>query len=198
MPENNNFYVYYHRPVYDGKCFYVDKGIGSRFETTYSRNKYWYKIVKEHGFISEIIVNNISGQKELEATICETTGYENPINTGWGGHSHSEETIEKLSKPVLQYIKEGILIKEEPSTIQTSTSLNKNPLAITECCGGFKKFMYGYVWRHKDNPINESVKHITKKEKKPGSISSCISGKYKTSGGFKWFKSLNKKGGYFA
>jgi len=33
---------------------------------------------------------------------------------------------------------------------------------------------------------------------KKGSISNYISGRYKTSGGFKWFKYLNKKGGCFA
>ena len=240
MPESNNFYVYCHRRATDGKCFYIGKGTGLRSETIYSRNRYWYQIVKEHGFISEIIINNISEQKafELEATICKIIGYENLINirkeTGWGGHSHSEQTIEKLSKPILQYTKGGTLIKEWPSTTQAAISLNKHSAAITECCRGFRKSIYGYIWRHKDNPINENTKFIAKKEKKQknpsyynpidqydlegnfiktwdntktaskilkiksGSISSCISGRYKTSGGFKWFKSLNKKGGYSA
>jgi hypothetical protein len=237
MPENNNFYVYCHRRATDGKCFYIGKGTGLRFKTTYSRNRYWYQIVKEHGFIPEIIVNNISEQKafELESTICDNIGYENLINIrkekGWGGHSHSEETLEKLSKPVLQYTKEGTLIQEWPNAIQAAKTLNKHSAAITECCRGFRKSIYGYVWRHKDNPINENVKFIAKKDKtqkhppyynpvdqydlqdnfiktwnntktasnflniKSGAISNCLKGKYKSAGGYKWIKSLNKKGG---
>ena len=47
--------------------------------------------------------------------------------------------------------------------------------------------------------MEDNIKAASKALKiKTGSISSCISGRYKTSGGFKWFKSLNKKGGYFA
>jgi hypothetical protein len=240
MPDINNFYVYCHRQASDGKCFYIGKGKELRYKTTYSRNRYWHNIVKHHGFEAEILINNISEQKafELEATICELIGYENLINirkeTGWGGHSHSPETIDKLSKPVLQYSKQGEFIKEWPSATQASLSLNKHTAAITECCRGFRKHIYGFIWRHKDNPIEIKAKFTPKKQKKvkfppyfhpidqydlegnfiktwdntktasdsldlrTSSISSCLNGKYKTSGGFKWFKSLNKKGGHFA
>ena len=172
MPKNNDFYVYCHRRATDGKCFYIGKGTGPRFETTYSRNRYWHEVVKKHGFTTEILINNVSEQKafELEATICELIGYKNLINirkeTGWGGHSHSEETLEKLSKPVLQYTKEGILIKEWPSATQAAITLNKHSAAITECCRGFRKYIYGFIWRHKDNPIEVDAKFIPKKQNK--------------------------------
>jgi hypothetical protein len=240
MPQNNNFYVYCHRTKTDGKCFYIGKGTGNRSETTYSRNRYWYEKVKEHGFIPEILVNNISEQKafELEALICSQIGYDNLINIrkekGWGGHSHSPETIDKLSKPVIQYTKDGILVKEWRNSTEAALSLGKHSAAITECCRGFRKTIYGFIWRHVDNPIYQDKKYIPVKEKqikylpyhnpidqydlegnfiqtwnniknagdnlniKPSSITNCIKGNYKSAGGFKWVKSLNKKGGQSA
>jgi hypothetical protein len=171
MPEKNNFYVYCHRYKTDGKCFYIGKGTGNRFTTIYSRNRYWYETVKKHGFTSEKLIDNISEQKafELESILCEKIGYENLINIrkekGWGGHSHSNETIEKLSKPVLQYTLQGEFIKEWLNATQASLSLNKHTAAITECCRGFRKSIYGFIWRHKDNPISESPKYTPKKIK---------------------------------
>lgn len=172
MPVTNNFYVYCHRRATDGICFYVGKGKGVRYKTTYSRNRYWYDIVNQYGFTTDIIINNISEQKafELEAIVCEKIGYENLINIrtekGWGGHSHSQETIIKLSKPVLQYTKQGKFLKEWASASDAAASLGKHSSALTECCRGFKKSSYSYIWRHKDNPIDTEAKFVPKKNKK--------------------------------
>lgn len=170
----NNFYVYCHRRKTDGRCFYVGKGKGNRAYTTYSRNRYWYEIVKEHGFEVEILINNISEVKafKFEAIICEIIGYDNIVNIrkeeGWGGHSHQPETIQKISKPVLQYTKCGTLIKRWDSATQAAQYLKKShSAAITECCRGFRKHIYGFIWRHIDNPIDELPKFIHKKEKIP-------------------------------
>ena len=240
MPKINNFYVYCHRRKTDGKCFYIGKGTGNRFITSYSRNRHWYKIVEEYGYIAEILINNISEEKafELESVICNKIGYENLINIrkekGWGGYSHSKETIKKLSKPVHQYTRQGKLLKVWDSASLAALNLNKHTAAITECCRGIRKSAYGFIWRHNDNPINDNPKFIPKKiknQKYPAyyhpidqydldgnfiktwdntkiasislninssSISSCLNGKYKSSGGYKWLKSLNKKGGHFA
>lgn len=173
MDNNENFYVYCHVKKTDGKCFYVGKGTGNRYKTTYSRNRYWEDIVTKHGFTPLILINNISEQTafELESVICKQVGYDQLTNIrkeeGWGGHSHQPETIKKLSKPVLQYTKSGILIKQWDSATQAAKFLKKShSAAITECCRGFRKSIYGFIWRHIDNPIDELPKYIHKKEKK--------------------------------
>ncbi len=236
----NNFYVYSHIKKTDGKCFYIGKGKGNRNLTPHSRNRYWKEIVNQHGFISIILINNITEEKafKLESHFCNQIGYENLTNirkeTGWGGHSHQPETILKLSKSILQYDLDGNFIKKWDSATLASQHFNKkSSAAITECCRGIRKSIYGYKWRHENNPINEPQKYVEKKIKilknppyyrpiiqkdlhgnvikiwnnikeaslflniKTGSISNCISGKYQTSGGYKWEK-LNKKGGHFA
>jgi hypothetical protein len=168
----DNFYVYSHIKKTDGKCFYIGKGTGNRAFTTYSRNRYWKEVINKCGFIPIILINNISEEKafQLESQFCEQIGYNNLTNirkeTGWGGHSHQPETITKLSKPVLQYDLKGNFIKEWESATLAAYSLNKKyGAAITECCRGFRKSIYGYQWRHLDNPITSPQKFIKKKEK---------------------------------
>jgi hypothetical protein len=99
----NTFYIYCHRKKTDGKCFYIGKGKGYRYNQKTSRNKYWWNIVNKYGFESEILVNNISEDKafELESYFCNQIGYDNLCNMreekGWGGYSHSDETKSKIS-----------------------------------------------------------------------------------------------------
>jgi hypothetical protein len=172
MSNSENFYVYCHVKKTDGKCFYVGKGTGNRFQTTYSRNRYWKDIVDQHGFEPIILINNISESNafKFESIICEKIGYNNLVNIrkeeGWGGHHHQPETLKKLSKPVLQYTKEGILVKTWDSATLAAKSLNKShSAAITECCRGLRPYIYGFIWRHVDNPIEEPQKIINRKEK---------------------------------
>jgi hypothetical protein len=100
--ENNKFYIYCHRKKTDGKCFYIGKGCGYRYNSSGGRNQHWWNIVNKHGFEPEILLNNLSEQKafELESYFCTQIGYENLCNirteNGWGGYTMSESTKEKL------------------------------------------------------------------------------------------------------
>jgi hypothetical protein len=101
--EDNRFYIYCHRRLTDGKCFYIGKGCGFRYIQKTNRNHHWNNIVNKYGFESVILINNISEKKafELESYFIKTIGLKNLSNTrieqGTGGFSHSEETKRKIS-----------------------------------------------------------------------------------------------------
>lgn len=58
-------YVYVHHRKSDNTIFYIgvstiDSDYFTRSKSKKSRNKDWYKIVKEHGFTSEVVIKNVS------------------------------------------------------------------------------------------------------------------------------------------
>lgn len=57
----------------------------------------------------------------------------------------------KLSKPVIQYDKEGNYIKEYPSIMEVERQLGFNHSFINGCCLGRKSYKtaYDYIWRYK-------------------------------------------------
>jgi hypothetical protein len=99
----NRFYIYCHRKLTDGTCFYIGKGCGFRHKQKTNRNPYWNNIVNKHGFESVILINGLIEEKafELESYFIKSIGLENLSNArieqGTGGFSHSEETKRKIS-----------------------------------------------------------------------------------------------------
>jgi group I intron endonuclease len=57
---------------------------------------------------------------------------------------------ELLSKPILQYDKQGNFIHEWESASKAARHISKSPSAISECCSGKRKSIYGFVWKFKD------------------------------------------------
>jgi group I intron endonuclease len=55
----------------------------------------------------------------------------------------------KLQKPIIQYDKQGNFIKLWDSASQAALSLNKHSSAISSCCKGKGKIIYGFIWRYK-------------------------------------------------
>lgn len=65
---DKQFYVYVHMRADDDAVFYVGKGCKNRYKTKQGRNKYWQRVVAKHGFIAEIIRD--------EMTFEEANAYE--------------------------------------------------------------------------------------------------------------------------
>ena len=65
-------------------------------------------------------------------------------NCNWGTRN------EKISKPVLQFTLDNILVKEFLSTIQIERELGFSCGNIVNCCNGRYKTAYGYIWRYKE------------------------------------------------
>ena len=55
----------------------------------------------------------------------------------------------KLSKPVLQYTKDGKFIQEWKSTRDVERNLGYNQSAISRCCLGKQKTSYSFIWKYK-------------------------------------------------
>ena len=69
-------------------------------------------------------------------------------NTNFG--TGIERRAKKLSKVVLQFTLEGILIKEYPSTKQVERETGFLQQNISNCCNGKQKTAYNYIWRYKE------------------------------------------------
>ena len=63
-----------------------------------------------------------------------------------GGKSPSR--IEKRSKPILQFAKDGTLIKEWQSASEAEQQLGISKANICNCLKGRRKFAGGFVWRY--------------------------------------------------
>ena len=64
--------------------------------------------------------------------------------------SRTERSAKKLSKVVLQFTLDNILVKEYPSTKQVERELGFNQGNICSCCNGRLKTAYGFIWRYKE------------------------------------------------
>jgi len=73
-------------------------------------------------------------------------------NINWGTRNQrvsEKNTNGKLSKPVLQFSKNGELIKEWSSIHEVHRVLGFSFENISKCCLGKRKSAYNYLWRYK-------------------------------------------------
>jgi hypothetical protein len=86
------------------------------------------------------------------------------ISTAKQGSKHLEKTKQKISntlrgrpavtpkRAVLQFTKEGNLLREFDSQSEAARSVNvRVSAAICECCQGKRKTYKGYIWKYKIN-----------------------------------------------
>ena len=69
-------------------------------------------------------------------------------NNNYG--TRTKRQSEKLSKPVLQYTKSGVFVREWKSTRDVQRNLNYCQSNISYCCNGRRKSANGYIWKYKD------------------------------------------------
>lgn len=99
---DKQFYVYVHLKESDDAVFYVGKGCGYRYLSKQGRNVYWQRIVEKHGFISEIVKNNLTFEdaNEYEKFLIEKLKKEgcNLCNMTDGGEGRSGYVMSDISK----------------------------------------------------------------------------------------------------
>ena len=65
-----------------------------------------------------------------------------------------------LSKPVLQYDKSGIFVKEWPSTMEVERQIGWDQGHISDCCLGKRQSAYRYIWRFVDDVFPATVQDV--------------------------------------
>lgn len=63
---DNRFYIYVHRKETDNSVFYIGKGCGSRAWNVHARNKFWKNTSAKHGFIVEIVSDDMAEDAAYE------------------------------------------------------------------------------------------------------------------------------------
>lgn len=69
-------------------------------------------------------------------------------NNNYG--TRTQRQAEKLSKPVLQYTKSGVFVREWKSTRDVERNLGYLHDHISSCCTGRYKSAYNFIWKFKD------------------------------------------------
>ena len=68
-------------------------------------------------------------------------------NLEWCDYQYN--TDYSVSKPILQYTKNGEFVREWKSIISVEKNTNYNNAHISKCCKGLRKTAYGYIWKYK-------------------------------------------------
>ncbi len=99
------YYVYQHRKADSNEIFYVGKGKGKRLTGTQGRNKYWKHTVAKHGYVAEIVKDNLDEEFALliEMELIDTyrkrgINLVNLTNGGEGLSGYSRPVSEKTKK----------------------------------------------------------------------------------------------------
>lgn len=88
---------------------------------------------------------NPDGSVNLEKSNLEWCDYEYNVNYGTSG-----KRIEEISKKVLQYTKEGVLVKEFPSIRKAQLSLGGKGDVKYALNKSKNNYSHGYIWKYKE------------------------------------------------
>lgn len=92
--------------------------------------------------INEVKIDN--RVENLEWCTCKDN-----INHGTHNQRANEaKTNGKLSKPVLQFTKNGEFVREWPSVMEVQRVLGFHCSTISKCCRGERKSYKGFIWKY--------------------------------------------------
>lgn len=136
-------------------CKAYFKKYGRKEGTTY---------IKEILEINPSLKINIDREKFWIGDLWKTDRLcKNEIPGGDTDNSHTmnamiKKAVEKISKPVLCYNKEGKFVKRYKSITDAVEEVGGKGSNISRCCNKVKgyKILYGYIWRWEDDPFQEA------------------------------------------
>ena len=100
---------------------------------------------KDENPSNNFIFVNPDGSVDLEKSNLEWCDYEYNVNYGTSG-----KRIEKISKKVLQYTKEGVLVKEFPSVRKAQLSLGGKGDVNYALNKSKNNYSQGFIWKYKE------------------------------------------------
>lgn len=133
----------------------------------YLDNQHFTNAINKYGwdnFKHEILFDNLTKDeaenKEIELiAYYDSTNREKGYNIskgGLGSNIFSKETLVKISKPVVQYSKNGKFIKRYYGLGDAAEQNGfKNRSNILLCCAGKTKYAYGYIWRYEGDSVDK-------------------------------------------
>ena len=143
-----------------GRVRDINKGI---ILTQYNRNKLGYKAVtiggkpiSVHRLVAQAFIPNpnnlpmVNHKDETPSNNCveNLEWCDAKYNCNYG--TLQERRIRKVFKPILQYTKNGVFLKEWESIISAAQQTNISRKHISDCCCGRGKTAGGYIWKHKE------------------------------------------------
>jgi hypothetical protein len=104
---SNDFYVYLHKKRTNGEIFYIGKGSGRRCFVKNGRSNHWKNIVNKHGYIIEIINNNLSERESLDIEIDLIKKFKPVCNLTNGGDGAKGFEVNDLTREKYRAAKLG-------------------------------------------------------------------------------------------
>ena len=92
-------------------------------------------------------VNHIDEDKENNS-VQNLEWCDSKYNNNYG--TRNQMVSMKLSKPVLQFTKDGEFVAEWKSSSEIKRNLGFAQQHISSCCNGKLKSAYGFIWKFKD------------------------------------------------
>ena len=164
----NNQVVYIHtRKDKPGHVFYVGEGNAKR-PYSKTRNSYWHKIVKNHGYKVHIIKTNLTVEESVNLEIKLTLAYKSIgmaeaclVIGGYGNKIYSEETKRKISLS-----NKNKIISDETRLKMRLARQNMSPENKQKILNANKNRVIGDETRLKLSIINKGRKHSDEIKKK--------------------------------